>query len=249
MINKYIKKIICCTLFLLIILFALFYKCYNPESRIKKLNEYTNVDNKKAKGWIMVQGTNIDMPIMYYDDVNDITDPTDNIAWTFNNSKKQTNRILIYSHNMKNVSSHPLIANKNHARFEQLMSFIYKSFINKNKYIQYTVDGKDHLYKIYAVSLTRTEELDTNEGNMTEKFLGRYIKDRVKKSYFKMNTDVSNKDNLITLVTCTRFFGSTEDYSFVIDAREVRENERITNYKAEETDNYEKIIKVLEGDD
>lgn len=252
--KKYRKKrfiiygviIICCLLLLLY--FLLFYKYYNPKSRVKELNEFKSVDNKKAVGWIKIQGTNIDMPIMFYDDIEDISDPTNDIGWTFNNSKKKTSKIIVYSHNMKNVSSHPLITNKEHGRFEQLMSFVYTSFIEKNKYIQYTVDGKDYLYKIYAISFEKTENLDDNEGNMTEYYKEKYIKDRQEKSYFKMDTEVSKKDNLLTLVTCTRFFGATENYSFIVDAREVRKNEKIRNYKVLETNQYQSIKKVLEGD-
>lgn len=238
--------IICC--FLLILYFHLFYKYYNPNSRVKKLQEFKSVEQKKAVSWLKIQGTNIDMPIMFYNDVEDITDPTYDIGWTYNDSYKKTSKTIIYSHNMRNVSSQPLIANKNHARFEQLMSFAYTSFVEKNKYIQYTIDGKDYLYKIYAISFEKKDEFDDNEGTMSEKYREIYIKDRKEKSYFKMDTDVSKKDNLLTLVTCTRFFGATESYSFVVDAREVRKNEKIRNYKVSETKEYKPIKKILEGD-
>ena len=252
--KKYKKKkfiiygliIICCLI--LVIYFLLFYKYYNPKSSIKKLNKFKSVESKSAVGWIKIQGTNIDMPVMYYYDVEDIGNPTYDIGWTFNDSKEKTSKIIVYSHNMKNVSSHPLIANKEHGRFEQLMSFIYTSFIEKNKYIQYTVDGKDYLYKIYAVSFEKTEELDNNEGNMSAYYKEKYINDRQIKSYFKMDTEVSKKDNLLTLITCTRFFGATQAYSFVVDAREVRENEKIRNYKVLETEQYKPIKEILEGD-
>lgn len=224
-------------------------KFYNPKSKIKELNEFRNVDNNKAIAWINIQGTNIDMPIMYKGDVNDITDPTYNIGWTYNSSKKQTSRIIVYSHNMRNVSPHPLIADKNQARFEQLMSFIYTSFTKKNKYIQYTMNGKDYLYKIYAISLQKNEDLDEKEGNIDNENKESYIEQEKKESMFKFDTDISKKDNILTLITCTRFYGHTSvDYSFVVDAREVRKNEKVKNYNVKENKKYENIKKILEGD-
>lgn len=228
--------------------YLLYSKYYTPNSRIKELNEFRNVDNNKAIAWISIQGTNIDMPIMYKGDVTDITDPTYNIGWTYNSSKKQTSRIIVYSHNMRNISSHPLIADKNQARFEQLMSFIYTSFTKKNKYIQYTMNGRDYLYKIYAVSLQKTDDLDEDEGNISEQNKDLYVEQEKNNSIFKFDTDVSRKDNLLTLVTCTRFYKSSDHYSFIMDAREVRKNEKIKNYNVKEKSEYKSIKKILEGD-
>ena len=211
------------------------------------MKEFRSADNKNAIGWIKVQGTNIDFPIVYYYD-NDVEDPTHNIGWSFSDYKKQEEKMIIYSHNMKNVSSQPLINGKSHQRFEPLMGFIYNSFIDDNKYIQYTVNNKNYLYKIYGVSFQEKDKFDNYEGKVSRKYKEDYIKDVKEKSYFDMNVAVSKNDKLLTLVTCTRFFGADEDYSFVIDAREVRKNEKVRNYKVVEKKNYNKIKKILKGD-
>ena len=78
--------------------------------------------------------TNIDFPIFYYNDVKDIGNPEYDLGWSFDNNRKLTNRTVILSHNMRNVSNKPLITDKNHARFEQLMSYIYYDFVKDNKY-------------------------------------------------------------------------------------------------------------------
>lgn len=238
--------------FICVLLFStyllIFYKFYNQKSRISNLEKFRSVDKVPATGWVMVQGTNIDMPILNYY-TTDVSDPTYNIGWRLNGSNKQDSRIIVYSHNMKNVSSHPLITDKTHARFEQLMSFIYTSFIKKNKYIQYTTDGQDHLYKIYAVSLMKQDKFDSLEGNLSKEYIQKYSKNRKKDSYFKMDVDINGQDKLLTLVTCTRFFGSTNSYSFVVDAREVRKNEKVKNYAVSETVKYKKIKKILEGNE
>lgn len=228
---------------LLIIFLKPFYKI---NDRVEKLESYSSEhESSEPLGWLMVQGTNIDFPIFYYDDLEDASDPTFDLGWNYNN-KKDANRLVILSHNVLNVSNKPLITNKDHRRFEQLMSFIYYDFVKNNKYIQYTTKGKNYLYKIYAISIQKEDTL--NLGNISKKEIVKYSNDMKDKSYFKFDVDVDKNDKLITLVTCTRFFENKE-YSFVIDARRVRKDESIHNYSTRKTKRYDKIEKKLKGDD
>ena len=61
--------------------------------------------------------------------------------------------------------------------------------------------------------------------------------------------NVDDKDKLLTLVTCTRFYGERVDYSFVVDARLVRKNEMAKNYMVVENKKYKKIKKIMNGAD
>lgn len=246
--KKYSLIFLVIVVILVICLYFIFFSSfYKIVDRTEQLKKFRSADEEKAIGWVKVQGTNIDIPIVYYYS-NDVEDPTYNIGWSFNNYKKQEEKMIIYSHNMKNVSSQPLINDKTHQRFEPLMGFIYKSFISDNKYIQYTINGKNYLYKIYGVSFQKKDKFDNYEGNVSKEYKEDYIKNVRKSSYFDMDVDVSRGDKLLTLVTCTRFFGSDDDYSFVIDAREVRKNERVKNYKVNEKKSYKKIEEILKGD-
>lgn len=197
-------------------------------------------------GWLRVQGTNIDFPIMYYYDVDDVTDISYDLGWNNYDDKKLGSRTVIYSHNVLNVSSKPLIGDKNHKRFEQLMAYIYYDFVKKNKYIEYTIDGKNYLFKIYGVSLQDEDELVQDQ--LSDNEISDYIEITKNKSFFKFDVEVDEKDKLLTLVTCTRFYGDTS-HSFVVDARLVRNHELTKNYKVEETGNYKEIKKILKGDD
>lgn len=223
------------------------YPYYKIEDKTKALKSFKGVEDEKALGWLRVQGTNIDFPIVYYYDT-DVTDSTNELGWTYSNSNKLEEKTTIFSHNILNVSSRPLITDKNHKRFEQLMSFIYTDFVKKNKYIEYTTDNNNYLFKIYAISFQKEENLSYKKTDLASKEKQKYIDNAIKNSYFKFNTDVKNSDKLITLVTCTRFFGNTTDYSFVVDARLVRKNELVTNYGVEETKNYKKIKDIMKGD-
>lgn len=221
---------------------------YQIKDRTEKLKKFKSVEKQKAMAWIRVSGTNIDLPVMYYDVVEDISDPTYDIAWSYTNDKTLPNKSTVFSHNVLNVSSKPLIGDKNHRRFEQLMSYVYYDFAKDNQYIQYTINHKNYLFKIYGVSFVQTDEIESESSNRTKKELKKYIYTVKKNSYFQYDTDVDPKDKLLSLVTCTRFFGSDTSYSFVVDARLLRKKERVRKSKVVEKDNYKKIKKIMEGE-
>ena len=230
---------------------------YQIEDRKEAFNkakkEYDN-DNTKTVGWLRVQGTDIDTPIVSLEDYNDlatISSITNNYLINNNSNEYLYNKVDILGHNIINLSSNPRINSPNFTKFEGLMAFIYPNFVKDNKYIQYRVNGKDYLYKIYAVRIQ-----DSYKGietlaltNYTKKETKEYI-DKVKKeSIYKFNVDTRDDDNLISLITCTRFFGPDKEAAFVVDARMLRQKEKARNYTVKITDNYKKIEKYMEKGD
>lgn len=234
-------------LILIIIAFRYFLPSYKIEDRTKKIDQFKSVEKEKAMSWLRVEGTNIDLPVMYYDLVDDVSDPTYDIAWSYTNDKKLPKKSTIFSHNVLNVSKKPLIGNQNHKRFEQLMAYIYYDFAKENQYIQYTIHNQNYLFKIYGVSFVKTDDIFYEDSNWTKDEMKEYIKKTKENSYFKYDVPVSDKDQLISLVTCTRFFGTDTNYSFVVDARLLRENERVKKSRVEEKENYKKIKEIMEG--
>lgn len=234
--------------FLLVLILRYYRNIYEIEDRTNKIESFVSVDDYKAMSWIRVQGTNIDMPVMFYDNVSDVSNPTYDIAWSYTEDNKLPDKTTIFSHNVLNVSSNPLIGNKEHKRFEQLMAYIYIDFVKENKYIQYTINNKNYLFKIYSVSFQNANDLEYEKSSFSSKELRKYIQREIEKSYFKFDIDVDENDDLLTLVTCTRFFGANKNYSFVVDARKVRTNEKNLNYRVTEKSNYKKIKKIMEGE-
>lgn len=224
---------------------------YKISDRVDEKEKFSKkYDDYQTVGWLRVQGTNIDYPIIYNAgniDVDHIGDL--NFLWTNSNEKKLTNRMLVVGHNIRNVSANPIIGDENHARFEQLMAYIYYDFVKDNKYIQYTIDGKNYLYKIFSISFVDNNEIDYGTNSYSKKELDKYITESISDSYFKFDIDVNKDDNIITLLTCTRMFGSYANKTFKIDARMVRDNEFITNYNVKENSNYKDIKKIMEGGD
>ena len=236
---------------------------YKVDSRITDINKEQKKDNYKyyrTIGWLKVQGTNIDAPIInFYGDISeeeleknhndDYYIDKENYLWNDNGEEKLYNKVNIMGHNILNLSSRPDVGLEYFSRFDDLMSFVYYDFVKDNKYIEYTIDGKDYVYKIYSVEFIDVDKLDIySNGNYSKNELTRFINKSRKNSIYDFDTDVNNSDKLISLVTCTRFFGDDGSTDFRVNARMVRKNEKYKNYNVRRNRNYKKIEKVLKGE-
>ncbi len=229
---------------------------YSIEDRTSQVEKEKKKDDEKVKtiGWIRVQGTTIDTPIVgFTEKFDERKDDVDRDDFLYNYEGEETlfNKANIMGHNILNLSAHPRIKDNRFTRFEPLMAFVYFDFAKDNKYIQYTIDGENYLYKIYAVRLYKTyEKIETDiEKTYTRNEIIKYAKEVKKDSLYDYDVELSGNDNLISLITCTRFFGKDYDEAaFVVDARMVRKGEKIKNYTVKETDNYKKIKNILKGD-
>jgi len=210
---------------------------YSPESRVEQVRS-TIVEDSETLGWINVQGTDIDYPVVY--ETNLVYEGLKDYLWLSNRYSDGENRVAIFGHNIRNVSSKPLIKEEGHVRFEQLLSFAYYDFAKENLYIQYSHDSKDELYKIYAIGFYDQDEEDGYSLSDKEE-IKEYINSAKKNSIYDYKVDVNEKDFLISLVTCTRFFGSTDKTSFRIDARRVRTDEKINKYGVQKSQNYDML--------
>ncbi len=220
---------------------------YKIEDRAENITEYQK-DNKEydVDGWLRVQGTNIDYPVIMETSKTNISNIIDDFVWRREKTEELQSRTVILGHNIKNVSSNPLITDKNHTRFEQLLSFIYYDFAKENQYIQYTKNGKDYLFKIFSVSFINDRDL-SQTGYLSKNELKDYIKKSVEDSYFDYDIEVDENDKIITLITCTRFFGGTTAYKFKIDGLLMTEDDKITLSKVSPKENYKQIEDIMEG--
>lgn len=207
---------------------------YEIESRIASVDTQT-VGGEEPVGWIRVPGTNIDYPLVY-ETVNSLVAEEDYL-WVPHMTVDGENRMAIYGHNVRNVSPKPIVGDKTMVRFEQLMGYVYKDFMETHQYVQLTRDGKDMWYKIYAVSFD-TEDAERGGYTLSKAAADNYIKTVKEASLYELDVDVNGSDDLISLVTCTRFFGNDDMNQFRIDARRVRDDEIIEKYNVETTNKY-----------
>lgn len=244
---------ICIVLLCAYFLFSLVYKPsskFKIETRVKNVKDYSIKYNEdyETVGWIRVQGTNIDYPVLYGLDYN-FNAKTDDFVWTEHNYNNLNNIVYISGHNFLNLSAKPLIAESTHRRFEQLLSFTYLDFVKENKYIQYTTNGKDYLYKIFAVSYPKSAGLNVyNYWRYSDEEMKEYINKSLSESIFDFDVDVNEKDKVISLITCTRMFDSVGDREFKVDARLVRNDEKIENYDVKKNKNYDEVQEMMEAE-
>lgn len=218
------------------------------ESRVAEIEKYQAAHSKhKVAAWVRVPGTNIDYPVL--DDIQAVAvEASENMDYLWKNGKlEKLNRInYIMGHNIMNLSSNPKITDKDHVRFEQLMSFTYLDFAKENQYVQFTIDGKDYLFKIFSVSYPDTFNVDSyNLEKYDDSDVKRYIEKSKERSIYDYDIDVNEKDTVISLITCTRMFLNERD--FVVDARLVRENESTGKYKVEKNKNYDVVEEMMKG--
>lgn len=217
-----------------------YYEIVDNTSLVKK---YKKEKKEDVLGWIKIQGTNIDLPIIDIKNANKYT-----IDYQYGWSRYMTNKLkdrnVIYGHNILNVSKNPLINDPDHGRFEPLMGFVYDDYAAKNKYIEYSTDKENYLFKIYSISFVKV-------GSVTEKdFINKaekkeYIKKAIEDSLYKYKVSVNENDKLLTIYTCTRMFGADSGYEFKVEARLVRDNEKIDNYKMKVTKEYDDILDIM----
>lgn len=251
-----IKWIIASVIFLVLIISVGVYELVtNTDFRVSSRTwilakrQKNDTEDKKTAGWLRVQGTNIDFPVLYAPDYNFIYE-TEDFAWTEANFKELNNIVYISGHNIKNLSVKPLLRNKNHRRFEQLMSFVYYDFAKENQFIQYTFDGKNNVYEIFAVAFLDGADLDVyNKKSYSSEQLKSFISELKENTIYNYDVDVNENDKLISLDTCTNFYGASNNTHFVVVGRLLRDKEKAKLAKVEKTLEYKNIQDQMKGGD
>ena len=227
---------------------------FRVESRVQKVKEFdaSDVHGFKTIGWLRVQGTSLDVPVLYSTEGNyDITPDFGHYAWALNETGEFHNMMAVMGHNIFNLSNTPQIKSELFNHFEELMAFIYYDFAKDNQYIQLTLGEKEYVYKIFSVELVPrvdTTYFPTHE-DYTEEDMEQQVNYFKSHSYYDYDVDVSKTDKILSLITCTRFYGLEQEVNFYVTGRLLRENEKITSYKVTKNEaNYKEIEIVLKGD-
>ncbi len=248
------KKILIVVLIIVIILGIMFFpkrEIFVKDNGALKVEKDKKKDKNgvKTKGWLRIQGTNIDHPVIYYEDDNSKYINRDKYLWDTNANEELYNHVAITGHNILNLSSKPRINDDSFNYAEDLMSFIYPEFIEKNKYMQYTINNREYIYKIYAVRLVKDNDSDLiYNANVSEDEIVAYADRAKNNSIYKTNVNIKPYDGLISVITCTRLFGSEHRSILVGEGRMVRAGEKLVNYSVKKTDNYNKLKKYMKGD-
>lgn len=165
------------------------------------LNSYLS-KNPETVGWIQVNGTNINYPIVQHKDndfylEHDFYKRKTNVGWIFgdyrNNFENFDNNTIIYGHNLINRTM-----------FGSIPYMLNKKWFNKanNHYIKLSTKNTNTIWQIFSVykiePTTDYLQAKFNSTNLYQEFLNT-IKNR---SYYKFDINVTYTDKIITLSTC-----------------------------------------------
>ncbi len=258
------QRIIICIASLLIVfivaamvcLLSFFHKdYYKIEPRVDKIKslDVSDVNDFEVVGWLRIQGTSLDLPVVYSTSDNySFPVDFDHYVWLprYDNDKFH-NMMTIFGHNIFNLSKTPLLESDLFTRFEELMGFVYYDFAKENKYFQFTFNDEDYVFKIFAVNFVPPEDAVYFPFDLeyTEKEMEEQIEYLTKNSLYHYDVDVEKTDKLISLVTCTRFFGSTDERNFYVTGRLLRKNEIRDDYSVTKNKVYEVVENKMKGDD
>lgn len=170
-------------------------------------------------GWIKIDGTHIDYPVMRY--CNDFylrhnfqkEYSRSGTPYISENSEYNRDNILIYGHNMKTDTM-----------FHDLTKYADKDFFEKHKIVHFNTPFEIADYEVvYAFKTVAYSEYGFDyysyDGFLTEEQFNKFNEGCKKLSLYDTGTEISYTDNLITLSTCeySRYNGR-----FVIVARKMR---------------------------
>ena len=158
--------------------------------------------NSEVVAWIMVDGTNINYPIVqtvdndYYLN-HDIVKGPKASGWPFmdyrNNSDMSNDNTIFYGHNLLNKTAFGSIAN----------IFTEKWFNSSNHYIIIRTPDAKYVYEIFANYYIDPEVYYLQNDFYTDSERKAFYDKLKSRSLFNYNVEVGAGDKIITLSTCT----------------------------------------------
>lgn len=165
------------------------------------LNYYTSKNNETV-GWIQVNGTNINYPIVQHEDNNfylehDFYKRKTNIGWIFadyrNNMENLNNNTIIYGHNLINRTM-----------FGSLPYMLNKNWFNSknNQYIKLSTKTSNTIWQIFSVyKIEPTTDYLQSVFNSIENYQ-KFLNTLKNRSIRDFNVNLNYTDKIITLSTC-----------------------------------------------
>ncbi len=187
----------------------------NISPALLKVRTYLNalrVQNPDLVGWIVVDGTSINYPIVQSED-NEYY-----LERSFDGKHSQSGTLFLDYRNSKDLSANQNSIIYGHnmntgAMFHQLSDFFNKNFFNKNGTIRIlTYDGV-YVYKVFCVMETKITYNYIQTNFPTGDDFVSFVNDLAKKSRYKKDRPVfSESDKILTLSTCTNAHNNSYRY-------------------------------------
>lgn len=175
--------------------------------------------NKKIFGWISVDGTKLDNPILQADNnefylehnFKDGYSRAGSIFMDYRNDVMNMNRnTILYGHAMKNGTM-----------FGSLKNYLKQDYANAHRtiYLDTLYEGYD--VEVFAAYETTIDFYYIETEFQTDEAFGQFIEEVNKRSVIEMDVEVGLDDKIVTLSTCKDFFASN-DQRFVVQGKLVK---------------------------
>lgn len=184
---------------------------YNPVDNDKYKNiSYISVDfndlikkNSETVGWIKVNNTNVNYSIVQHKDNeyylhHDFNKNSNYNGWVFadyrDNFKYFENNTIIYAHNLTNRTM-----------FGSLVWCLKESWYKneENMYIKLSTPDSNTVWKIFSIYIIKPEAYYIKTYFDSDEEHKEFINTIKSRSIYNFNEDVTYKDKILTLSTCT----------------------------------------------
>ncbi|SFR80884.1 sortase B [Anaeromicropila populeti] len=171
-----------------------------PSKTVMKKYEKLLKLNKEVIGWVKIENSQINYPIVQHEDntyyltkaSNQEDSSYGSIYLDYRNEPDfQDHNNIIYGHNMKDGSM-----------FHNLINYKDEDFFEKNKIIVVSDLYEEFSCQVFAVYVVDASTEKTYVKYTEEDFLD-YIKECKERSLFKTDINVQEDDRIITLITCS----------------------------------------------
>lgn len=211
---------------------------YKNTAHLDSINESLRAmysENNDLVGWLTIDGTAIDYPIMqdgsnkHYLYNNNAFDENARYGTPFIDFRCSktglSKNTVIYGHNMNNGS-----------HFGSLEGYADMAYYQKNPVIRYDTLTSSYAFKVYAVfyATTQTEDdggyvFDYYNPDMSDESFGGYIEMLNQYALYTTDAGLEKTDKIITLSTCTHVYDSLKnggvDTRLVVVGRLLRDGE------------------------
>ena len=196
--------------------------------------------NSDVKAWIKVPGTNIDYAVVQGRDNLEYLELGYNkqysyngVIWADSGSKfgsrsDLTRNNVIYGHNWTNYAQPLRITNANDVMFAQLPSYHYLNFAQEHPYIYYSTAEEEMIWQVFAVFYVE-ESFDYISSNPKDAKFANILSEAKARSLHNFDVPVSTNDKILTMSTCTRVYGQRADQRFVVLAKLMPKNAKLTS--------------------
>lgn len=216
-------------------------KTYQKESLAKmptagNLDEWKKI-NSDVVGWINIPDTNINYPVLYTSNTDYYThrgyykeQSKNGVIWfdqdtefEENGDVKSTNGI-IYGHNWTNCWDPIRVGDPQDIMFAQLAAYHYEDFAKAHPYVYINTPSGQKKYQVFTAFYTDLSlpyfyaELPNTQYGI-QMTMDEMIKKCIEKGSYKLGIEATSKDKIITLSTCTRVLGATDQQRFVVMAK------------------------------